>query len=146
MSTNYEIDFNSGFHSANQAGFDWAKDRLSAILTNIQGMGLINKGALFMKTRYYIGLQDGMIEKISFRFPTKSPNLVNTTSKWNRSAYFVFVEKGVGRGRPIGSSKVRPYPFFNKELNERHINNLASSLAEAIGADIEINAKRVLIK
>lgn len=56
--------------------------------------------------------------------------------------HYVFVEKGVGRGRGIGSGKATPKPAINPAL-EAHINELADIAAEGM-ADVAV--KNLFIK
>lgn len=56
--------------------------------------------------------------------------------------HYIFVEKGVGRGRGINSGKATPKPAINPAI-EAHINELADIAAEGM-ADIAV--KNIFIK
>ena len=63
----------------------------------------------------------GVPERVSLSFPK----------------HYVFVEKGVGRGRGINSGKAKPNPAINPAI-EAHIEELADIAANGM-ADVAVN-------
>lgn len=98
----------------NQDVKSWAQETSGDLLDKISELNIVDTGNLFRRLRHRLGHSFGEVEKISYGFPR----------------YGVFVEKGVGRGRPVGSPKAKQYarPWFNPTLDNR-LPDLANRVA-----------------
>lgn len=101
--------------SINDIARDWSHDTLSLLLDRINELHIVDTGTLFRQLKYRMGYSFGEVEKIAYGFPR----------------YGVFVEKGVGRGRPIGSTsaKQNARKWFNPTL-DKTMPDLAQRLAD----------------
>lgn len=89
----------------NEAVQEWNRETFSQIRNRY--MSLINSpkrsGDGLDSLKYTLSKSFGEIYRVQYPF--------------NR--YLIFVHKGVGKGRPIGSNKVRPKPWLTPVLDEQ---------------------------
>lgn len=78
----------------------------------ITGAGIESPRQFRLRVNYRTARQTGEIDKIGFRL----------------MRHGIFVEKGVGRGRAIGSGREKPKPWFNPTVSA-HIETLADTVA-----------------
>lgn len=106
---------------------DWTHDTSNALLNEIERLDIVDTGTLFRRLRYNIKHSFGLAERIGYGFPRHG----------------VFVEKGVGRGRPVGSVKAKRFarPWFNPTLDEA-LPELGSRLADQ-AAYLTINSIKI---
>lgn len=115
------------FSPINNAADEWSREAVDTLLGSIEQLNILNEYGLWKSVRYRIRTSYGVAERIGFGF----------------KRYGVYVEKGVGRGRPIGSTKAKQKarPWFNPRMDE-----LLPVLAEKMGeaaADVIIKGMKI---
>lgn len=114
-------NFNAGIKEWNRKSYQGIRDRYMSLINSPE-----RSGDGFDSLRYRLGYNYGEIDRIAYKF--------------NR--YLVFVHKGVGKGRPAGSNKVKPKEWLNPELDDR-VPELADLV---IGMKADAALKRIQIK
>lgn len=111
----------------NDIARDWSHDTLSMLLDRINSLQIVDSGKLFRQTKYRLGYSFGEVEKVAYGFPR----------------YGVFVEKGVGRGRPVGSASAKKHArqWFNPTLDDA-LPKLAQRMAEG-KADVAVKSIKI---
>lgn len=111
----------------NDIARDWSHDTLKRLLDKVRDLNIVHTGALFRKLKYKLGYDFGEVEKIAYGFPR----------------YGVFVAKGVGKGRPVGSASAKQHArqWFNPVLDDE-LPKLASRYAE-VKADVAVRSIKI---
>lgn len=117
----------------NAAVRDWTKGSRRALVSEMLRLGIRDTGSLRKTLRYRLRKLDGTVSAISFKFPR----------------YGVFVQKGVGKGVPIGrvgdpAIKRKPKDWFNEPIGKR-LEELSEKI-QPFYSDAVVNAARVLIQ
>jgi hypothetical protein len=102
----------------------WNKRKLDRMKMNIASLTSKGKGQLLAALRGSRIIKGGTIEGTGFKF----------------LRHGVFLQKGVGRGNPIGNSRRKPKDWFNKEIE--NIDDLANMVAQ-YRADTAIKAFKI---
>jgi len=107
---------------------NWAQGRVDAMKAYIFAKDIMYEGDLHDQLKTYLQFSYGKASAIKFQFPR----------------YAVFVEKGVGKGYPIGSlSNLRkrvPKQWFSANVTEGDLDRLA----ELVGSEYEeINVRLI---
>ncbi|UZR95927.1 hypothetical protein [Chondrinema litorale] len=116
------------YEGLNQTVSSWSKLTKQQLKLSLQQKGIADTGTLQKKILARVSKKEGIADRVAFRFPR----------------YGVFVEKGVGKGRPVGSRRAKSLQkaWFNPIIEEN-----VSKLAEELGDELAtINARRILIR
>lgn len=121
MTPEEAVQQNLAVQAWDKATFGQVKSRYLSMINSPK-----RSGEGFESLHDQIGKKFGVIERISYKF--------------NR--YLVFLHKGVGRGRPIGSDKVKPKEWLNPVLDQQV--PLLADIVASIKADQAVNAIQII--
>ena len=109
------------YEALNEDVKNWAEDEKNQLKQNVPR----DTGALAKSIGARVYKEHGIVRKIGFKL----------------KRYGVFREKGVGRGRPAGSNRTKPSPWFNPVL-DKGIHELAD-IVQTHYADITVKNIRI---
>jgi hypothetical protein len=115
---------------------EWSMGQSATMLDNMNRLGIIDTGRLFRSLRFKIGYN---------RFVTDDPDRVS----FQFPRYGIFVEHGVGKGRPItapigtGAGQRNPRNWFSETLDRRSGTELLADKLASEQADLAVKLIRI---